>query len=120
MSMNKLPEPKQGEVWLVDLNPTQGTEISKIRPAVVVSCDSVGKLPLRIVVPLTDWKSRYEAYPWFTALTPSRQNGLSKSSGADGFQIRSISCERFKQKLGCVAVAELEDIIVTITFCLGK
>lgn len=42
---------KQGEVWLVDLDPTQGAEIRKTRPAIIVNDDAVGRLPLKIVVP---------------------------------------------------------------------
>jgi mRNA-degrading endonuclease toxin of MazEF toxin-antitoxin module len=30
-------DPKRGEVWLVDLNPTRGQEIQKTRPVVVLS-----------------------------------------------------------------------------------
>lgn len=53
----------RGEVWLVNLDPTIGQEIKKTRPAVVVSSNSIGRLPLKIVVPITDWKSPYADYP---------------------------------------------------------
>ena len=44
----------RGEVWWVNLDPTIGTEISKIRPALVVSPDDMnGILPRVIVAPLT-------------------------------------------------------------------
>ena len=36
---------KQGEVWLINLDPTVGSEIKKTRPAVIVSDDALGKLP---------------------------------------------------------------------------
>jgi len=39
--------PKRGEVWLVNLDPTVGAEIRKTRPAVVVSSDAVGILPVK-------------------------------------------------------------------------
>ena len=48
------PTPRRGEVWLVDFNPQVGAEIAKARPAVVLNLDHVGRLPLRIVAPLTD------------------------------------------------------------------
>jgi mRNA interferase MazF len=47
---------KQGEIWLINLDPTLGAEIKKIRPAVIVNDDALGKLPLKIIVPITDWK----------------------------------------------------------------
>jgi len=51
---------KQGEIWLINLAPTIGAEIKKTRPAIIVNDDSLGKLPLKIIVPLTDWKQKYE------------------------------------------------------------
>ena len=39
---------KQGEVWIINLDPTIGSEIKKARPAIVVSDNALGKLPLRI------------------------------------------------------------------------
>jgi len=44
----------RGEVWLINLDPTVGQEIRKTRPAVIVSDDSVGVLPLKVIVPLTE------------------------------------------------------------------
>jgi len=110
---------KQGEIWWVEFDPSVGSETKKIRPAVVISDDSVGKLPLRVVVPITDWKEQYANYPWFTELQPSTSNGLTKASGADGFAVRSVSLERFSDKLGSVSAGELQDIHYTIVFCLG-
>ncbi len=46
--------PNRGEVRFVDFDPSVGAEIQKVRPALVISLDSVGRLPLRLVVPLTD------------------------------------------------------------------
>jgi mRNA interferase MazF len=53
-STTKPPDPKRGEIWLVNFDPTIGAEIRKQRPAVVVSLTTVGRLPLRIVTPITD------------------------------------------------------------------
>ena len=43
---------KQSEIWLINLDPTIGAEIKKTRPAIVVNDNSLGKLPLKIIVPL--------------------------------------------------------------------
>jgi len=63
ISMAKVPTPKRGEIWLVDFDPSIGAEIRKVRPAVVVSLDTIGRLPLRMVVPITDWKPLY-GFEW--------------------------------------------------------
>lgn len=91
---------KQGEIWLVSLDPTVGSEIRKTRPAIIVNDDALGILPLKIIVPITDWKDRYSVAPWMVKLEPNEENGLSKPSSADCFQIRSIAEERCLKKLG--------------------
>ena len=52
-----------GEVWLVNLDPTVGTKISKKRPCVTVNDNAIGILPLQVIVPVTDWKERYSIKP---------------------------------------------------------
>lgn len=101
---------KQSEIWLVDLDPTKGAEIQKKRPAIIVKDDVLGRLPLKVVVPITDWKDRYNMASWMVQLTPNAQNGLSKESAADCFQVRSLSQERLVMKLGSVDANTLDDI----------
>ncbi len=111
--------PRKGDVWLIDFNPTKGSEIGKCRPAVVISADDIGKLSLKIVVPVTDWKPHYQNESWFTHLSASLKNGLSKESGADGFQVKSVSLDRFKEKLGEVDEDDLYIILNTVALCIG-
>ncbi len=101
---------KQSEIWLIDLNPTIGAEIQKIRPAIIVNDDRLGKLPLKVIVPITDWKVRFDIAPWMVKIEPTATNGLSKISSADCFQIRSLSQERLIKKLGYIDSATLLDI----------
>jgi mRNA interferase MazF len=44
--------PKRGEVWLVQLDPTRGQEIQKTRPAVVISSEMFSSLPRPIIIPV--------------------------------------------------------------------
>jgi len=93
---------RRGEIWLINLDPTIGAEIKKTRPAIIVNSDAVGVLPLKVVVPLTDWKERYEVAAWMVKVEPDSQNGLERASSADTFQVRSVAQERFVRKLGQV------------------
>jgi mRNA interferase MazF len=95
---------KQGEIWLVSLDPTIGSEIRKTRPAIIVNDNTLGKLPLKIIVPLTDWKDRYEIALWMVKIEVDRQNKLAKDSSADCFQIRSVAEERCVKKIGQVDI----------------
>jgi mRNA-degrading endonuclease toxin of MazEF toxin-antitoxin module len=47
--MATAPAPSRGEIWLVDFDPAVGAEIRKLRPALVISVDTIGRLPLRMV-----------------------------------------------------------------------
>jgi mRNA interferase MazF len=105
------PRPRRGEVWLVDFDPTKGAEIQKRRPAVVISSDAVGKLPLKLVAPITNWSNAFEGNLWHVRLDPTAQNGLTKTSAADALQIRSVSLDRFTAQLGRISHQELEDIV---------
>lgn len=89
-----------GEIWLINLDPTIGAEIQKTRPAIIVSSNAIGILPLKVIVPITDWKPHYSKVPWMVKLTPDDNNKLQKVSGADTFQVRSVSQQRFVKQLG--------------------
>ena len=110
---------KQGEIWLINLDPTIGAEIKKIRPAIIVSDDALGKLPLKIIVPITDWKDRYEIAPWMIKLEPNSKNGLTKDSSADCFQVRSVSQKRFVKKLGNISVVIMDEIKIGLSKVLS-
>ena len=101
---------KRGEIWLVRLDPTLGAEIRKVRPAVIVSADGMGALPLRVMVPVTTWKDRYSRAPWLVRLDPTAENGLRQVSAADAFQIRSVSTTRFVERLGTLDVDAMQRI----------
>ncbi len=101
---------KQGEIWLINLDPTIGAEIKKTRPAIIVNNDALGKLPLKIIVPVTDWKDRYDIAPWMVKITADAKNGLDKESAADCFQVRSLSKERFVKHLGYVSNQIMDEV----------
>ena len=117
--MTTNPTPVRGEVWRIRFDPAEGDEIKKVRTAVVMSRNPVGRLRLKIVVPITEWKSRYASYPWFVQLVPTPTNGLTKDSGADAFQVKSVSETRFLDRLGELTTSELDDIANAIAICVG-
>lgn len=101
---------QRGEIWLINLDPTIGAEIRKSRPAVVVNDDAIGILPLKVIVPITEWKEQYAAAPWLVRLLPDSENGLGKPSAADAFQVRSVSQKRFVRRLGSLSDTALKAI----------
>ena len=99
---------KQGEIWQINLDPSIGAEIQKIRPSIIVNDNAVGKLPLKIIVPLSDWKDHYAKAKWMVKIVPDETNQLDKISMADCFQVRSISEQRFVRKVGEIDLENLE------------
>ncbi len=110
---------KQSEIWLINLDPTVGAEIKKTRPAIIVSDDALGKLPLKVIVPITDWKEKFIVAPWMIKIEPNLQNGLNKNSSADCFQVRSISEKRFIKKLGKITLNQLNELKVGLSKVLS-
>ena len=106
--MARVPQPRRGEIWQVRFDPSIGAEIRKQRPAVVLNPDGTGKLPLRIVVPITDWQPAFGSPSWFVFLRASADHGLSKDSGADAFQVK------LKEKTGLASMSEITKIIHAI------
>lgn len=109
----------RGEIWLVQLDPTVGTEISKTRPTVIVNDDAIGILPLKVVVPITDWKERYASRPWMVQLEPNANNGLRKISAVDTFQVRSVSETRLIRLLGRLTDSEMQLISEALAIVLS-
>ena len=117
--MATVPVPRRGEIWLINFDPAVGAEIRKLRPALVISVDKIGRLPLRMVVPITDMKPQYSGYPWFVELPASRGNGLNKDSAADAFQAKSVSLTRFVRFLGNVTAAQSDEVALAVALCIG-
>jgi mRNA interferase MazF len=110
----------RGEIWLVNLDPTIGSETRETRPAVIVSSDLIGILPVKVIVPLTEWKDRYASAPWMIRIDCDDQNGLSKTSAADGLQVRSVSSQRLIRKLGVIPSIQVAQIVQAVMNVLQR
>jgi mRNA interferase MazF len=105
-----MAEPRRGEVWLVDLNPTRGREPFGRRPALIVSVDlfNQGPAELIVVLPVT---SKDKRIPFHVPIEIS-EAGLNKQSFIKCEDIRSISKDRLSRRLGMVSqktMATVED-----------
>lgn len=106
--------PKRGEIWLVNFDPTIGAEIRKVRPAVVISSDAVGKLPIKLIAPVTDWKTYFLQNFWHVKIEPDTTNSLTKISAIDVLQLRGVDLQRFIRKLGDVSEMKMSEINAAI------
>lgn len=108
---------RRGEIRLVDLEPVQGSDADKRRPAVIVSNDRANGTAHRLgrgvltVVPVT---SDVEIVRPFQLLLPAAATGLRVDSKAQAEQIRSVSLGRIGGVLGQVPgdlMAKLDDAL---------
>lgn len=91
------------EIWLVQLDPAQGSEIRKTRPCVVVSPDEMSALKTAIVAPMT---SKGFSYPTRIQTSLQGKKGLVLLD-----QIRAVDKSRLVQKLGVISQSAQTKII---------
>ncbi|MDH4128045.1 MAG: type II toxin-antitoxin system PemK/MazF family toxin [Spirochaetota bacterium] len=109
----------RGDVWLINLDPTIGEEIRKTRPVIIVNDNEIGILPLKVIVPITDWKNHYTLVDWMVKIEPDSNNGLEKTSAIDTFQVRSVSQQRFIKHLGQISDSLLKQVSYALSLVLS-
>ncbi len=99
--------PRRGSVYLVDLDPTRGSEIQKTRPCVVVSPDELNEhLRTVIVAPMT---SGGQSYPWRVGCEFQDRQGRVALD-----QIRTVDRERLARCLGVLPAEAMERVLDTL------
>lgn len=92
---------KRGEVWLVSLDPTVGTEIQKTRPCLIVSPDELNRVLRRVIVaPMT---SGSHPAPFRVPTSFRNRAGLILLD-----QIRTVDRQRLVARRGSVDQAETD------------
>lgn len=114
-------QPQRGAIALFDLNPTKGSETSKIRPCIVVTNDIYNsKLQVIQVVPVTDWSGKKSRIITNITLMPNKDNGLSKKSIADCLQTRPVDyTKRFIRYQGQLDLSTLQQIDRALAIVFG-
>lgn len=106
--------PKRYEIYLADLNPTQGSEYRKIRPVCIVSQDEMNRyLETVVICPLTTqihktWRSRISILC----------AGKTAEIAVD--QIRTISKQRLRQKIDQLESDDSQRLRILITEMYGE
>jgi len=83
------------DIWLVQLDPTQGSEIKKTRPCVIISPDEMSSLKTSIIAPMT---SKGFGFPTRIQCTFQGKKGLILLD-----QMRAVDKSRLIQKLGVIS-----------------
>ena len=98
----------QKDIYLTRFDPALGSEQKGIRPAIIISGESLNEnMDVCIICPLS---SKIKNFPGCFVIPKSESNGLSEDSEVMTFQVRVISKERFIKKVGIISNRDLERI----------
>ena len=113
MNRKKVSFPKRGEIWWINFDPSIGTEITKTRPAVVVSNDISNEFLERIqVVPVTSKTEKI--YPSESLVTIK---GKRNKAMAD--QLATVSKRRLYKKIAKLTSEEMSGVEYVLKVQLG-
>lgn len=93
---------KRFDVWLVDLNPTKGREINKVRPCVVISPNEMSVLSTVIMAPMT---TKDFEFPCRISCKFKGKKGLILLD-----QMRAVDKTRLVKKLGAVSTKTQKEL----------
>ena len=97
----------RGDVHLVILDPTVGSEIRETRPCVIVSPNELNRhLRTAIIAPLT---TGGRVYPWRIPCRFQRRAGFVALD-----QIRTVDVDRLSARLGRLASRTLGDVLQSL------
>lgn len=110
--------PQRGEIWLVNLEPTMGAEIKKVRPAIIISNDINNEYSSTItVLPVTTDKDN-KSYP-FEVFIPRGAGNLTQNSKVKCQQIRTIDKMRLIKLYGSLDQEYFKKIEKAVLIHLG-
>jgi mRNA interferase MazF len=112
--------PKRGEIYFVNLDPTQGREQAGKRPVLVLSIDAINQLPLVVTVVVgTKGENVPRDYPTNVRVASS-DSGLPMETIFMGFQVRSLDAFRFpNQAAGQLSNDLMMQVEKAVKYCLG-
>lgn len=111
---------RRGDIYFVNLNPVQGREQAGQRPVLVLSIDTINRLPLVVIVVVgTKGDNIPRDYPTNVRVS-CEESGLSLETVFMGIQIRSLDASRFPlQPAGRLTGATFERVERAARYCLG-
>ena len=108
-----------GNVVLASLYPAKGKEVSKLRPAVVVSCNLISsESPYIILVPISSRLER--VFDFQLCVKPSNVNGLKVDSKLMPEAIRSVDKIRIVKKIGQLEEKYMEHLEGKLLYVLNQ
>lgn len=106
------PDIRRGDIWWIGLDPTQGSEISKTRPCVILTHDTLNRLRRTVVViPLST-----AAKPHPPITIPVSCQGKAAVAVID--QIRAVAKHRLRERIETMPKTQFEQICRSLSTIL--
>ena len=117
LESGSLEELRRGDLVLVNLDPSGGSEANKTRPAVLVSNDRANRTsPVVTIVPITSNTAQVYSFQVFL---PHGESGLDEDSKAQAEQIRTVDRRRVSRLLGHLNDAQMQQVDAALRLHLG-
>lgn len=108
---------RRGSIYFARLDPTEGSEINKTRPVLVISNDINNQFSNTVtIIPLT---SNTKVIRSFEVFIPSGEANLPKDSKVKCDQIRTIDISRIANKIGDLSAEFVYAIEIAMKIHLG-
>ena len=118
MTAQRIIQPIRGEIYLVNFDPTIGSEINKTRPALIIQNDLANEnSPVTIIAAITS-KFDDRLYPTEVRIDPP-EGGLKTISVVLLNQIRTIDRQRLIRRIGAIGSGKLNEVDRAIQISLG-
>jgi mRNA interferase MazF len=112
LSTNDPPKIKCGDVWWVCLDPTQGAEIKKTRPCIVLTHDTINEIRKTVVV--VPFSSTAKSYPPITVTVVCQNQPVVAVID----QIRAVAKHRLQSRIETASKEDLQKITGAVSSIL--
>jgi mRNA interferase MazF len=118
MTATQIIQPIRGEIYLLNFDPTIGSEISKTRPALIVQNNIANRSSPIIIIAAITSKFDNRLYPTEVLIEPP-EGGLKTTSVILLNQIRSVDKQRLIKRIGAISSEKLNEVDRAIQISLG-
>lgn len=84
----------------------------------MISSDLLLSILMRIIIPITSWQEKFENRPFMVKISTTSENKLTADSAGNVLQVRSISTERFVNRIGKTSKDILKELLAGLIICI--
>ena len=112
----KSPVPGRGDIWLVNFDPSRGSEQEGIQPALMIQNDVGNRYPATTIVAAIT--TTLKEYP-VTVRPDRKEGGLDEPSMASQTQVPTLDESPLVRRLGSISQARLNEVDAALLISLG-